>query len=382
MLGGGLLPGHPDGRVRGHRHRQDPPGPGLLRPRARADGRPRHRLRHERPRRLPAAPRLCRAAATAGTSSAGRTRSLPMAEPYPPDEQMRGLLLRRAAVGRQAARLPGAEPGRGRVRLELEGRSTTSALYTVRPFVYFHLGGGQPAHRGGRHRADGRARATTSSPTSSTTSTGRPSTATARRWGWRSACRCGSTAPSSTRHRYDHTAVTTLLLVTTEETQLEHLIARKVAAGDIGAVANTIVVMGSERVGNRLARYALRGQAPGQRQERRDRRVPRHRAGLRARLSAHGPGRAAPAPAPQLPPARRPAACAPRGARWPSSRTVGLCSTFHRFPEGLGCLWEAVVGRAAPRWPRRSHHDAGDRAHLGAQGRAARPAPGVLRQAA
>ncbi|HUM15144.1 MAG TPA: hypothetical protein VL086_05605 [Candidatus Nitrosotalea sp.] len=38
---------------------------------------------------------------------------------------------------------------------------------------------------------------------------------------------------------------------------------------------------------------------------------------------------------------------------------VGLCSTFHRFPEGLGCLWEAVVGRPAPRWPRRSHHDDG-----------------------
>jgi len=56
-------------------------------------------------------------------------------------------------------------------------------------------------------------------------------------------------------HRYDHARVTTLLLVTTEETQLEHLIARKVAAGDIGAVANTILVMGSERVGNRLARF-------------------------------------------------------------------------------------------------------------------------------
>lgn len=56
-------------------------------------------------------------------------------------------------------------------------------------------------------------------------------------------------------HRYDHRAVTTLLLVTTEETQLEHLIARKVAAGDIGAVANTILVMGSERVGNRLGRF-------------------------------------------------------------------------------------------------------------------------------
>jgi hypothetical protein len=38
---------------------------------------------------------------------------------------------------------------------------------------------------------------------------------------------------------------------------------------------------------------------------------------------------------------------------------VGICSTFYRFPEGLACLWEAVVGRPDPRWPRRSHHDAG-----------------------
>jgi len=38
---------------------------------------------------------------------------------------------------------------------------------------------------------------------------------------------------------------------------------------------------------------------------------------------------------------------------------VGFCSTFYVFPEGAGCLWEAVVGRAAPRWPRRSHHDVG-----------------------
>src|SRR5262249_45547127 len=56
-------------------------------------------------------------------------------------------------------------------------------------------------------------------------------------------------------HRYDHAAVSTVLLVTTEETQLEHLIARKVAAGDIGAVANTILIMGSERVGSRLGRF-------------------------------------------------------------------------------------------------------------------------------
>jgi hypothetical protein len=38
---------------------------------------------------------------------------------------------------------------------------------------------------------------------------------------------------------------------------------------------------------------------------------------------------------------------------------VGICSTFYVFTEGLACLWEAVVGRAHPRWPRHSHHDAG-----------------------
>jgi hypothetical protein len=38
---------------------------------------------------------------------------------------------------------------------------------------------------------------------------------------------------------------------------------------------------------------------------------------------------------------------------------VGVCSTFYRFPDGLACLWEAVVGRERPRWPRRSHHDEG-----------------------
>jgi hypothetical protein len=38
---------------------------------------------------------------------------------------------------------------------------------------------------------------------------------------------------------------------------------------------------------------------------------------------------------------------------------VGFCSTFYRFPEGVACLWEAVVGRRDPRWPRRSHHDRG-----------------------
>ena len=38
---------------------------------------------------------------------------------------------------------------------------------------------------------------------------------------------------------------------------------------------------------------------------------------------------------------------------------VGFCSTFYCFPEGVPCLWEAVVGRARPRWPKHSHHDDG-----------------------
>jgi hypothetical protein len=36
---------------------------------------------------------------------------------------------------------------------------------------------------------------------------------------------------------------------------------------------------------------------------------------------------------------------------------VGLCSTFYVFRDGLPSLWEAVVGRSSPRWPRHSHHD-------------------------
>src|SRR5207247_10670105 len=55
-------------------------------------------------------------------------------------------------------------------------------------------------------------------------------------------------------HLYEHTTIATLLCVTTEETRREDLLARKLATGDVGATANTIVVLGSERVGNRLAR--------------------------------------------------------------------------------------------------------------------------------
>ncbi len=47
-----------------------------------------------------------------------------------------------------------------------------------------------------------------------------------------------------------------------------------------------------------------------------------------------------------------------RPVRRRSSQDVGICSTFYRFADGVPCLWEAVAGRTAPRWPKHSHHDA------------------------
>lgn len=54
--------------------------------------------------------------------------------------------------------------------------------------------------------------------------------------------------------RYDHREVATLLLVTTQETMLEDLIARKIGEGDIGASANTILVMGKRIEGGGVGR--------------------------------------------------------------------------------------------------------------------------------
>jgi len=178
----------------------------------------------------------------------------PMTEPLPSPEQM-------------AARYCDALPWVGKLRdyqvptpdgsLELDWNwkaEYNHALYTVRPFVYFHLAAGcrrvvvdgvepmdvpgdyiQPflfdeLYRKTIHRDSETMGMEICLPV----------------WKYREFIDA---------HRYDHAGVTTVLLVTTEETQLEHLIARKVAAGDIGAVANTIVVMGSERVGNRLGRF-------------------------------------------------------------------------------------------------------------------------------
>jgi KaiC/GvpD/RAD55 family RecA-like ATPase len=177
----------------------------------------------------------------------------PMARPFPPPEQM-------------AAYYCDAFPWVGKLRdyqvptpdgVEFDWNwkaMYNHALYTVRPFVYFHLAAGsrrimvdglepmdvpgdyiQPfifddLYRKVIHRDSETLGMEICLPV----------------WQYREFI---------DSHRYDHGTVTTLLLVTTEETHLEHLIARKVATGDIGAVANTILVMGSERVGNRLGRF-------------------------------------------------------------------------------------------------------------------------------
>ena len=177
----------------------------------------------------------------------------PMAEPFPPAEQM-------------AAHYCDVFPWVGKLRdyqvpsgdgLEFDWSWKATyghALYTVRPFVYFHLGAGSrrivvdgiepmdvPADYVQPYIFDELYRKVIHRDSETL--------------GMEICLPVWKHRAFIDAHRYDHAAVTTLLLVTTEETQLEHLIARKVAAGDIGAVANTIIVLGSERVGNRLGRF-------------------------------------------------------------------------------------------------------------------------------
>jgi RecA/RadA recombinase len=177
----------------------------------------------------------------------------PMSDPYPPAAEM-------------AAFYTNALPWVGRVRdfqvtasdggLEFDWNwkaSYNQALYTVRPFLYFHFAAGTrrvvvdgvepmdaPAdsiqcfifdelYRKVVHRD-------------------------AETLGMEICLPVWKHRAFIDAHRYDHGTIATMLLVTTEETRLEDLLARKVATGDIGATANTIIVMGSERVGARLAR--------------------------------------------------------------------------------------------------------------------------------
>jgi len=177
---------------------------------------------------------------------------MPMADPYPPADQLEAHYLDALAwAGRRSdyevATAEGAD-------LEWGFKAAYArALYTVRPFFYFHLARGarrvvldgiEPAdaqdsiqhflveelYRKVIHRDAEILGMEVCLPV------------------WRHRAFIEA-------HRYDHTRVTTLLLVTTEETRLEDLVARKTGAGDLGAVANTVLLMGREKVGTRLGRF-------------------------------------------------------------------------------------------------------------------------------
>ena len=178
----------------------------------------------------------------------------PMAEPHPPAEQMQAYYCDALGwVGKlRDYQVPAPD---GSLELDWNWKSEYNhALYTVRPFVYFHLGAGTrrivvdgiepmdvPADYIQPFLVDELYRKTIHRDSETL--------------GMEICLPVWKHRAFIDAHRYDHAAVTTVLLVTTEETQIEHLLARKVAAGDLGAVANTILVMGSERVGQRLARF-------------------------------------------------------------------------------------------------------------------------------
>jgi len=177
----------------------------------------------------------------------------PMADPFPPGEQMEAFYC-------------DAFPWVGRLRdyqvVAPDGRefdwgwkaAYSRALYTVRPFFYFHFGAGSR-----RVVVDG------VEPMSD------PAEAIqfflfdelyrkvihrdSETLGMEICLPVWKHREFIDAHRYDHRALTTLLLVTAEETRIEDLLGRKTEAGDLGAVANTILVMGSERVGTRVGRF-------------------------------------------------------------------------------------------------------------------------------
>lgn len=177
----------------------------------------------------------------------------PMADPYPPPEQMQAHYSNALRwVGRvRDFQVPAPD---GSLVFDWNWKAMYNhALYTVRPFLYFHFAAGTR-----RVVVDGVEPMDTPADSIQVFMFDELYRTTIHRdaetLGMEICLPVWKHRAFIEAHRYDHAAITTLLLVTTEETRLEDLLARKVATGDIGATANTIVVMGSERVGARLAR--------------------------------------------------------------------------------------------------------------------------------
>jgi KaiC/GvpD/RAD55 family RecA-like ATPase len=177
----------------------------------------------------------------------------PMADPYPPAEQMEACY---CDVLPWSGRLRDYQvPTPDGPELDWNWKAMYNhALYTVRPFVYFHLAAGSR-----RIVVDGvepmDAPADHIQPFIFDELYRKVIRRDSETLGMEICLPVWRHRTFIDAHRYDAAGVSTLLLVTSEQTQLEHLLARKVATGDIGAVASTVLVMGSERVGNRIGRF-------------------------------------------------------------------------------------------------------------------------------
>jgi RecA/RadA recombinase len=177
----------------------------------------------------------------------------PMADPYPPADQMEAYYSNALRwVGRvRDFQVPTTDGG---WEFDWNWKATYNhALYTVRPFFYFHFAAGTR-----RVVVDGVEPMDTPADSIQChmfndvyhTVVHRD----AETLGMEICLPVWKHRVFIDAHRYDHATINTLLLVTTEEIRIDDLLARKVATGDIGATANTILVMGTERVGQRVAR--------------------------------------------------------------------------------------------------------------------------------
>ncbi len=177
----------------------------------------------------------------------------PMADPYPPAQQMEAHYSNALRwVGRvRDFQVPTADGG---WEFDWNWKAAYNhALYTVRPFMYFHFSAGarrvvvdgvepmdQPADSIQFYMFDDVYHTIVHRD--------------AETLGMEICMPVWKHREFIEAHRYDHGRINTLLLVTTEEIRLDDILARRVATGDIGATANTILVMGTERVGQRVAR--------------------------------------------------------------------------------------------------------------------------------
>jgi RecA/RadA recombinase len=177
---------------------------------------------------------------------------IPMTDPYPPADQLAAPYLDVFPwVGRRSDYEVTTPDGR---EFDWAWKAAYArALYTARPFFYFHF-----AHGARRVVVDGIEPCDPGDAIQAYVVDELYRTVIhrdAETLGMEICLPVWRHRPFIDAHRYDHGHVTTLLLVTTEETRLEDLIARKVAVGDLGAVANTILLMGREKVGLRVGRF-------------------------------------------------------------------------------------------------------------------------------